>query len=164
MLVLYDGALALSNATPSEMAVINIEWLVHCVAPIEVDESHEIDHIEVLVVLLKSMLEPGNFARLAWGISDLIEDLIPLQAVLLNVATMLHLKPLFHFTIHKPRQHQGNLDLTSGVVLSCCCCLSAGSEVSHVDVTAKLILGLVLIDILELRIDAFVESAEHHRQ
>ena len=41
---------------------------------------------------------------------------------------MLHLKPLFHFTIQK-RQHQGNLDVTSDVVLSCCCCCpSTGAD------------------------------------
>ena len=42
---------------------------------------------------------------------------------------MLHLKPLFHFTMQKRVQHQGNLDVTSDVVLSCCwCCPSAGAD------------------------------------
>ena len=103
------------------MTVIHVEWLVRRVAPVEVDET---DHIKVLIKLLKSVLEPGNLARLACAISDLIQVLIPLQAVLLNVAIM----------------------------------------VGHVDVTAELILGMVLIDIPELRVDAFVEATEHHRQ
>ena len=41
---------------------------------------------------------------------------------------MLHLKPLFHLTIQKRDQHQWNLDVTSDVVLSCCCCSFAGAE------------------------------------
>ena len=34
------------------------------------------------------------------------------------------------FPLHdtEARQHQGNLDVTSDVVLSCCCCPSAGAE------------------------------------
>ena len=43
---------------------------------------------------------------------------------------MLHLKPLFPLHNTEARQHQGNLDVTSDVVLSCCCCCcpSAGAE------------------------------------
>ena len=40
---------------------------------------------------------------------------------------MLHLKPLFHFTIQK-RQHHENLGVTSDVVFSCCWCPSAGAD------------------------------------
>ena len=53
--------------------------------PVETDETN---HVKVLIVLLKSTLKPRNLSRLPCGISNLIQDLIPLRAVLLDVLIM----------------------------------------------------------------------------
>ena len=50
MLVLDDGALALWNAALSDEAIVN--------------ETDKTNHIEVLIILLKSTLEPQNLGRL----------------------------------------------------------------------------------------------------
>ena len=70
MLVLDDGALALWNAALPEVTVLNAEWLVPCVVPVEADKTN---HIKVLIVLLKSTLESWNLRRLTCCVSDLIE-------------------------------------------------------------------------------------------
>ena len=121
ILVLDDGALALWNATLPQLTIVDVERLVDRVAPVEVDEAN---HVKVLIKLLKSLLEPRNLGRLTCGISDLTQDLIPLEAVFLNVSIMAR----------------------------------------RVDVTAELVLGMVVIDTPELCIDDLIESSQHHCQ
>ena len=103
------------------LSIVNVEWLVHRVLPIE---AHKANHIKALIVLLKSTLQPGNLGRLACGICDLIQNLIPPQALFHNVGIM----------------------------------------VGHVEVAPELTPWMVVIDILELCIDPFIESTEHHCQ
>ena len=81
ILVLDDGALALWNAALPEVAVVDVEWLVHRVLPFEANKAN---HIKVLIALLKSTLQPRNLGRLTCGICDLIQNLVPLQAVFLD--------------------------------------------------------------------------------
>ena len=50
VLVLDDGALALGHTVLSLVAIVNAEWLVAGVFPVEVDQA---DHIKVLIELLK---------------------------------------------------------------------------------------------------------------
>ena len=54
-------------------------------SPIELDKTND---IKVLIILLKCSLKPGDLCRLTGCISHLIQDIVPLQAVLLDVLVM----------------------------------------------------------------------------
>ena len=67
------------------VAVVNAERLVGGVLPVEVDQ---VNHIEVLIELLKSTLEPWDLCRFPSCVCVFIKECILRQAVLLNVLIM----------------------------------------------------------------------------
>ena len=52
-------------------------------SPVEVDKTND---IEVLITLLKSLLKPGNLARLSCGIGHFVQDVVTLQADIKGLA------------------------------------------------------------------------------
>ena len=58
---------------------------------------------------------------------------------------MLHLKPVFSTSQYKRATTPGELDVTSDVVLSCCCCPSAGADYRISDKSGVLLFCLIRI-------------------
>ena len=82
ILVFHDCALALMYGPLANIPVMSGECLDLGMSSGETDQPND---IEVVVKLLKSLLEPGNLSRLSCGICHLEHDVITLQAILLDV-------------------------------------------------------------------------------